>query len=204
ASQPGVESRGSGAALLLDMLKPADIEHVRQCLQTAGADLRDLQLPGAPAAAVEALQQLRQQQQELLAALQGAHRDVCGLLALEAAERLAPNYTSSSSGGQTAAARAAAAAKRPQLDRVAFLGELPRQLEQFGVAVCCQLPIAWWCCNPACKQLQGVSEQALVAGRGCVCAGCRTARFCSRACLEQCWKHQHRRVCKRIAAAQQA
>jgi hypothetical protein len=86
----------------------------------------------------------------------------------------------------------------------AWTAELLQQLQQFGEAVCHQLPISLWCCNPHCTNLQKQSEAELVGGKGCVCSGCRTARFCSRQCLEQCWKKQlHRGVCKRIAVARQ-
>jgi hypothetical protein len=79
---------------------------------------------------------------------------------------------------------------------------VPQQLQQFGAAVCHQLPIPLWCCHPACINMQCVSELQLVGGKGCVCSSCRSARFCSVFCLQQCWNRQgHRPVCKRIAAA---
>jgi hypothetical protein len=82
--------------------------------------------------------------------------------------------------------------------------ELGQQLQQFGSAVVVQLPQPLWCCNPRCSSLGKLSELALVGGTGCVCSGCRTARFCSRECLQACWTNTlHRRVCKRIAAAAQ-
>jgi hypothetical protein len=40
-----------------------------------------------------------------------------------------------------------------------------------------------------------------VGGRSCICAGCRTARYCSRDCQRQHWK-QHKPGCKALAAAQ--
>jgi hypothetical protein len=38
------------------------------------------------------------------------------------------------------------------------------------------LPVRCCCNNPGCASLAGPSEQQLVAGRGCMCARCRTAR----------------------------
>jgi hypothetical protein len=56
------------------------------------------------------------------------------------------------------------------------------------------------CNNPACGNLSGPSEAQLVGGRSCICAGCRTARYCGRACQRVAWG-QHKPVCKALAAA---
>jgi hypothetical protein len=56
------------------------------------------------------------------------------------------------------------------------------------------------CNNPVCGNVSGLSEAQLVGGRSCLCAGCRTARYCSRECQRKIWK-QHKPVCKAIAAA---
>jgi hypothetical protein len=57
-----------------------------------------------------------------------------------------------------------------------------------------------FCNNPGCGNVSGVSEAALVSGRSCLCAGCRTTRYCSRVCQKQHWK-QHKPACKALAAA---
>jgi hypothetical protein len=79
--------------------------------------------------------------------------------------------------------------------------QLARDVQQFGDAICLQLPVSFWCCNPRCSSVQQHSELELVSGKGSRCSGCAAARFCSRACQQQCWKGQHAPVCKRIAAA---
>jgi hypothetical protein len=59
------------------------------------------------------------------------------------------------------------------------------------------------CCNnPACSSLVGATELQQVLGRGCICAGCSTARYCDRACQRAHWK-RHKPVCKALAAAKQ-
>uniref|UniRef100_A0A383VMP1 MYND-type domain-containing protein n=1 Tax=Tetradesmus obliquus TaxID=3088 RepID=A0A383VMP1_TETOB len=74
-------------------------------------------------------------------------------------------------------------------------------LQQFGHAICLQLPVPYWCCNPACSNVQEWSELELVSCKVSRCAGCATARFCSKSCQQRCWQGQHAPVCKRIAAA---
>jgi hypothetical protein len=166
---------------------------VRKC----AALLRDVQLPGEAAAATEAAQQLQQQAAGLLERLQ-RQQDA-------SPSGTAAEGTKTSATEQPAAALAHRGVIRlcEELQK-AFPGDLAQQLQQFGEAVCHQLPISLWCCNPCCTNLQQQSELELVGGKGCICFGCRTARFCSRQCLEQCWKKQlHKGVCKRIAAARQ-
>jgi hypothetical protein len=48
------------------------------------------------------------------------------------------------------------------------------------VLACFAIPHA--CNNPTCGNLFGPSEAQLVGGRSCICAGCRTARYCGIAC----------------------
>ena len=66
------------------------------------------------------------------------------------------------------------------------------------VLACFAIPHA--CNNPACSNMCGPSEAQLVGGRSCICAGCRTARYCGKACQRAAWR-QHRPVCKALAAA---
>lgn len=83
----------------------------------------------------------------------------------------------------------------------ATLTELVRQLQAAGSG-CAALATPIFCNNPACDNLAGPSDVALVSGLSCVCGGCLTARYCSRACQRVHWKqHAHKPVCKALAAA---
>jgi hypothetical protein len=55
------------------------------------------------------------------------------------------------------------------------------------------------CNSPVCNNLSGLSEAQLVSGHSCICAGCRTARYCGRACQRAAWR-QRKPVCKALAA----
>jgi hypothetical protein len=63
---------------------------------------------------------------------------------------------------------------------------------------CFAIPHA--CNNPACRNVSGPSEAQLVGGRSCICAGCRTARYCGKACQRAAWR-QHKPVCQALAVA---
>jgi len=76
---------------------------------------------------------------------------------------------------------------------------LVKQLQAAGQALN-TLPSPVSCNNPGCSSVAGPSEVQLVGGRGCLCAGCRTARYCSKVCQKQHWK-QHKPVCKARGAA---
>jgi hypothetical protein len=199
---PGEAAAAAEAAQQLQQ-QAAELRIVLQqqltVLEEAG-DAELLQAAAPPTSSAAALEQLQGQQEAKLAG------------APEQNQQAATAGTS-----QTAASEAtqAAAASDPvgsnnmdvnlqqEVTRV-FPGDLAQQLQQFGEAVCYQLPVSLWCCNPRCTNLQQQSEAELVGGKGCVCAGCHTARFCSRQCLEQCWSKQlHKGVCRRIAAASQ-
>uniref|UniRef100_A0A383W307 ATP-dependent RNA helicase n=1 Tax=Tetradesmus obliquus TaxID=3088 RepID=A0A383W307_TETOB len=80
---------------------------------------------------------------------------------------------------------------------------LPGRLLAAADALCAALPVSCCCNNPDCANLGGPSEQQLVAGRGCVCARCKTARYCCKACQVAHWQ-QHRPVCKQLKAARTA
>jgi hypothetical protein len=83
----------------------------------------------------------------------------------------------------------------------AELTALVQALRAAGEALGCLAPPV--CCNnPACSSLLGATERQLVKGKGCTCAGCRTARYCDRACQRAHWK-RHKPVCKGLAAAKQ-
>jgi hypothetical protein len=66
------------------------------------------------------------------------------------------------------------------------------------VLACFAIPHA--CNNPACRNTYGPSEAQLAGGRSCICAGCRTARYCGRACQRAAWR-QHKPICKALAVA---
>uniref|UniRef100_A0A383WNM5 MYND-type domain-containing protein n=1 Tax=Tetradesmus obliquus TaxID=3088 RepID=A0A383WNM5_TETOB len=167
------QSVAASWACLGEKLLSDEIASACECAEAMGASLRSIQLPGEAAAAAAARQQLLLAFEDTLAVLPASE--------LNTRSRIQP-----SDGIQR---------------ELRKFGDLSQQLQQFGDAVCCQLPFAWWCCNPCCTSVQGASEQVPVAWKSCLCARCRTARFCSRECITQCWKDGHRKVCKRIAAA---
>jgi hypothetical protein len=81
---------------------------------------------------------------------------------------------------------------------VAALQAAQEQLLAAGrVLACFAIPHA--CNNPACANLAGPSEAQLVGGRSCIGAGCRTSRYCGRACQRAAWR-RHKPVCKALAA----
>jgi hypothetical protein len=81
----------------------------------------------------------------------------------------------------------------------ALLKEIQMQLHAASTVMACfAMPHA--CNNPACSNVSGPSEAQLVGGRSCICAGCRIARYCGRACQGAMWR-QHKPVCKALAAA---
>jgi hypothetical protein len=81
----------------------------------------------------------------------------------------------------------------------ASLAALVQQLQATG-AMLSSIAVPPFCNNPDCTNLSGPSEVWLVSGRSCICAGCRIARYCGRACQRAAWK-QHKPVCKALAAA---
>jgi hypothetical protein len=56
------------------------------------------------------------------------------------------------------------------------LQQLPDRLLVVAEGLCAALPVPCCCNNPGCANLAGPSEQQLVAGKGCVCGRCRSAR----------------------------
>jgi hypothetical protein len=74
-----------------------------------------------------------------------------------------------------------------------------QQLQAAGRALC-SFATPCLCNNPNCSNLSGLTEVGLVSGRSCICAGCRVARYCGRACQRAVWK-QHQRVCAALAVA---
>ena len=78
-----------------------------------------------------------------------------------------------------------------------------RDIQQHLLAagrVLARFAIPQFCNNPGCVNLRGPSEEQLVRGHSCICAGCRTARYCGRVCQRAAWR-QHKPVCKALAAA---
>jgi hypothetical protein len=73
------------------------------------------------------------------------------------------------------------------------LVSLGEALSMFAVPHCCN--------NPGCRNLGGLSEASIVSGKGCVCAGCKVARYCGKPCHVAHWKMAHKRVCKVLAAS---
>ena len=70
-------------------------------------------------------------------------------------------------------------------------------LTEFATAVCDAMPVGNCCNSLECVNFDKLSEQHLVGGKGCVCAGCDVARYCSKQCQKQHWK-QHKTACKRL------
>jgi hypothetical protein len=58
----------------------------------------------------------------------------------------------------------------------ASMWQLPGRRLAVAQQVCAALPVSCCCNNPGCANLAGPSEQQLVAGKGCVCERCRSAR----------------------------
>jgi hypothetical protein len=81
----------------------------------------------------------------------------------------------------------------------ASLAALVQQLQATGVMLS-SIAVPHFCNNPVCVNISGPTEVQLVSGRSCICAGCRTARYCGRVCQRQAWP-QHKAVCKALAAA---
>jgi hypothetical protein len=81
----------------------------------------------------------------------------------------------------------------------ASLAALVQQLQATGVMLS-RIAVPHFCNNPACVNISGPTEVLLVSGRSCICAGCRTARYCGRVCQRRAWP-RHKVVCKALAAA---
>jgi hypothetical protein len=79
------------------------------------------------------------------------------------------------------------------------LTALVQQLRGTG-GMLTSIAVPSFCNNPACGNVSGPTEVQLVSGRSCMCAGCRIARYCGRACQRAAWQ-QHKQVCKALAAA---
>jgi hypothetical protein len=65
--------------------------------------------------------------------------------------------------------------------------EEPMRLKEVGEEIVTQLPMRYSCNNPRCAVMTGPSEAKLVGGKGCVCSGCKTARWvlCGSSCCAQ-------------------
>ena len=81
----------------------------------------------------------------------------------------------------------------------AVLQDIQEQLQAAG-GVLARFAHRHACNSLACGDTTGPSEAQLVEGHGTKCSGCKTARFCSKACHTAAWT-QHKRVCKAVAAA---
>jgi hypothetical protein len=65
-------------------------------------------------------------------------------------------------------------------------------LSMFAVPHCCN--------NPSCSNTAGLSEASIVSGKGCICAGCKVARYCGKSCQAAHWKPAHKPVCRMLRA----
>jgi hypothetical protein len=159
-----------------------------------------LQLPGEAAAAAAAAQQLQQQAADVRKHMRELLRGNCPYCGPHG--RLGQCCSSDGSIDPTAEVDAMAAViasavsgcSRPsslqQELRTAFgTSGLLQQLQQFGEAVCHQLPVSLWCCNPRCTNLQQQSElelRASAAGSAWSSAG---RSSCTRACVSASLPH---------------
>ena len=123
----------------------------------------------------EELQRAAQQLAEVGCVLRSVDSDLCDIR---------QQHTSADSGGSAVVTVFAAAQK--QLQAAA------RILVSFAVPYVCN--------NPACSNVAGPSEAQLVGGRSCICGGCRTARYCGRACQRAAWR-LHKPLCNALAEA---
>ena len=73
-------------------------------------------------------------------------------------------------------------------------------LVAFALPALALLPSPLCCNNPGCVNLEETAEWQLVNRPGSVCAGCRTARYCSTACQRAHWA-AHKPVCKALKEA---
>jgi hypothetical protein len=65
-------------------------------------------------------------------------------------------------------------------------------LSMFAVPHCCN--------NPSCSNTAGLTEAGIVSGKGCICAGCKVARYCGKPCQAAHWKPAHKPVCRILRA----
>lgn len=84
----------------------------------------------------------------------------------------------------------------PGMSKAMWDGVL-QHLHQYASNLQGQLPLSVCCNNTGCTNVDKLSEQQLVGGKGSTCAGCSLAKYCSRECQVQHWK-QHKAVCKRL------
>jgi hypothetical protein len=130
---------------------------------------------------------------------------VCQLESVVGAGGSQRAVTSSTGVSPLAQFAARAAATQMRLQRAGWytdprIPQLQLSVEEIKLACGTGLQLVG-CSNRACTNLSGPSAEGLVAGRkGVRCGGCRVARYCSPACQQEDWA-QHRRVCRRLAAA---
>lgn len=76
------------------------------------------------------------------------------------------------------------------------------QLTQIVDQVVTLSPTRHCCNNPSCSSTASLSELKLAHSKGTVCAGCKSARYCGRACQVAHWRAVggHKAVCRRIQA----
>jgi hypothetical protein len=75
---------------------------------------------------------------------------------------------------------------------IGVLVSLGNGLSMFAVPHCCN--------NPSCSNTAGLTETSIVSGKGCICAGCKVARYCGKSCQAAHWKLAHKPVCRMLRA----
>lgn len=80
------------------------------------------------------------------------------------------------------------------------VGRLIRTLVSLGEALSV-FAVRHCCNNPRCGNTSGPSDKALVSGSGCLCAGCKVARYCVSRPVSRCAGHKgHTSLCARCCA----
>jgi hypothetical protein len=152
--EPMAVLAGQQLTLMAQMLERILVDCV-QALSDAG-----LQLPGEPAAAATALSKLQQQGKSLWEQLRPYAAQPAAPATSEAHQHTSTEgcSNSSSSSIQAAGTQSEQQQEEQQQQQQPFLGaqaqQLAQDLQQFGDAVCLQLPVSSWCRNPRCSSVQ--------------------------------------------------
>lgn len=90
-----------------------------------------------------------------------------------------------------------------QVVKDSFIAALPQQVVEAVRKLSALLPLPLCCNNPNCINMNKESDLQLVAGKNCVCAGCKVARYCGQDCQAAHWQ-AHEPVCRMIKKSKTA
>jgi hypothetical protein len=154
---------------------------------TASSDMASSSSSSSNAAVpLQALQQLQLRMQDLHRCADSAHSGLeaawevscavagCSWVLKPSAYLDAVEYESRHAEFSTASSSAELS---QMLRRYGALWQLPGCALLLSEQLLAGLPCDWCCNNPGCVNTAGPSERALVGGKSCKCAGCRTARW---------------------------